>query len=131
MHTLICLQGYNFTWIRNIATGEVPTIQSPLGCTTPATGISVVASSPTGAPASAPALSAVSAAASAPSPSGSDVLTEIVDGNTTAYVLCPVAAAEDVPTICPFVSSCGATLMTNNTVSYLILMLTTKARRLT
>ncbi|KAL0043795.1 hypothetical protein WJX82_001269 [Trebouxia sp. C0006] len=108
-------QGYNFTWIRNLATGEVPTIQSPLGCTTPATGISVVASEPTGAPASAPALSAISAAASAPSPSGSEALTTIVDGDTTAYVLCPVAAAEDVPTICPFVSSCGATLMTNYT----------------
>ncbi|DBA71969.1 hypothetical protein WJX79_005778 [Trebouxia sp. C0005] len=108
-------QGYNFTWIRNIAAGEVPTIQSPLGCITPATGISVVASVPTGAPASAPALSATSAAASAPGPSGSDTLTTIVDGNITAYVICPVAAAEDVPTICPFVSSCGATLMTNNT----------------
>ena len=120
----MCLQGYNFTWIRNLATGEVPTIQSPLGCVTPATGISVVASAPTGAPASAPALSAISAAASAPGPSGSDALTEIVDGNTTAYVLCPVAAAEDVPTICPFVSSCGATLMTNYTVSHLTLLLT-------
>jgi len=118
----MCLQGYNFTWIRNIATGEVPTIQSPLGCVTPATGISVVASSPTGAPAS-----ATSAAASAPGPSGSDALTEIVDGNTTAYVICPVAAAEDVPTICPFVSSCGATLMTNITVSHLTLMLIMQA----
>ena len=127
MLALMCLQGYDFTWIRNLATGEVPTIQSPLGCVTPATGISVVASVPTGAPASAPALSATSAAASAPGPSGSDALTMIVDGNTTAYVMCPVAAAEDVPTICPFVSSCGATLMTNNTVSHLTLMLTTKA----
>lgn len=108
-------QSYNFTWIRNIATGEVPTIQSPLGCTTPASGISVVASTPTGAPASAPALSATAAAASAPSPSGSsEALTSIVDGNITAYVLCPAVAATNVPTICPFVSSCGATLLTNS-----------------
>ncbi len=120
---MFCLRNYNFTWIRNIAKGEVPTIQSALGCTTPATGITVVASSPTGAPASAPALSATSAAAAAPGPSGSSDLVSIVDGNITTYVTCPAAAAENVPTICPYVQPCAsaaAATLTNSTVSHLM-----------
>ena len=114
-----CVQNYTHTWFRNIAEGEAPVIQSPLGCLTPATGISVVASSPIGAPSAAPAL--LSASAAAPSPSGmSPMLATIVDGNTTTLVSCPAAAAVDPPTICPFVQPCNgatpATLM-NSTVS--------------
>lgn len=113
------LQNYNHTWLRNIAEGEAPVIQSALGCLTPAIGISVVASAPTGAPSPAEALASASAAA--PSPSGmSPNLATIVDGNTSTVVSCPATAAMSAPTICPFVQPCrGAapSTLTNSTVS--------------
>ncbi|KAL3130726.1 hypothetical protein ABBQ38_000073 [Trebouxia sp. C0009 RCD-2024] len=120
---------YTHKWIRNIAEGEAAVIQSALGCLTPATGISVLASSPTGAPSEAfssasaaapsPSEAASSAFAAAPSPSGaSPKLATIVDGNTTTLVSCPATAAVDAPTICPFVQPChGAApaTLTNST----------------
>ena len=109
--THLWLQNYTATWLRNLATNEQPTFVTPLSCTTPASGISVVASSPTGAPAAAPALSATSMG----------TLTSVVDGNTTTLVSCPASAARNVPTICPFVKACGETssvTLTNGTVGF-------------
>lgn len=104
------LQGYSPIWLRNLATNEQPTFVTPLSCLEPSSGIRVLGSSRTGAPAPAPSLSTAASRGT---------LTTVVEGNTTTTVSCPATAARNVPTICPFVKACGETssvTLTNGTV---------------